>query len=183
MSVLGDAQRTSVLTVSEPYMGLGKHWSPKPSTSWLEPNFRNLCINACWELYGASDARKLPASGAEYRLKIEQPLFPTTGNSQTPTVGAANNTTAARSNAGTNVRYSKNTKYNPLDETTPSSDDWKKDRYYDFTTRERDEGNGVCPSYKVSEIHTQRTQEVFVEIDVAGSDGLVTKTQTTTAKS
>jgi hypothetical protein len=125
----------------------------------------------------------VPPMQGSCRLKIEQPLFPTTGNSQTPTVGAANNTTAARSNAGTNVRYSKNTKYNPLDETTPSSDDWKKDRYYDFTTRERDEGNGVCPSYKVSEIHTQRTQEVFVEIDVAGSDGLVTKTQTTTAKS
>jgi len=184
MSVLGDPQRTSILTVSEPYMGLGKQWSPKPSTSWLEPNFQNLCINACWELYGASDASKLPASGAECQLKIEQPLLPSTIGSQTPSVGAANSTTAAQSNTRTNnVRYPKNDNWNPSDKKTPSSDDWKKDRYYDFTTWERDEGNGVCPSIKVSEIHTQRTQEVFVEIDVACSVGLVTKTETTTAKS
>ena len=186
MSVLGDPQRTSVLIVSEPYMGLGKHWSPKSSTSWLEPNFQNLCINACWELYGASDASKLPASGAEYRLKIEQPLLPSsnTMGSQTLSAGAAKNTTSARSNTRkNNIRYPKSDNWNPSGKKIPASDDWKKDRYYDFTTWERDEGNGVCPSCKVSEIHTHRTQEIFVEIDVTGSDSLVAKTESTKAKS
>jgi len=73
MSVVGDPSRTSILTIPEPYMGLGKEWE-QPSKSWLEPNFSNLCINACWELYGATDTGRLPGSGAEIQWTIEQPL-------------------------------------------------------------------------------------------------------------
>ncbi len=73
MSVVGDPSRTSILTIPEPYMGLGKDWK-EPSTSWLEPIFHNLCINACWELYGASNLDRLPGSGATYHWTIEQPM-------------------------------------------------------------------------------------------------------------
>lgn len=41
--------------------------------SWLEPHFGNMCINACWEFYGAIDSTKNPSTGAEYQLNIDQP--------------------------------------------------------------------------------------------------------------
>ena len=161
MSVVGDPSRTSVLKVPQPYMGVGKDWSPRPSTSWLEPNFRNLCINACWEFYGASDAQKLPTSGAEYRMKIEQPLEK---KDQKP-LGNAN----ARLKTETNLRHSGIETLNPIFEPPNSLDIWESKGYYDFTTWEQDEGNGMCPSCKVSEVHTQQIQEVFVEINISSS--------------
>lgn len=165
MSVVGDPNRTSVLVVPEPYMGLGKDWSPKPSTSWLEPNFRNLCINACWELYGASDAQKLPASGAGYRLRIEQPL-PKSQNSVGDTSGRLETEISLR-------HYKKDESNLNIHKAEYFLDDGQTDGYYDFATWQQDEGNGVCPSCTVSEVHTQRIQEVFVEIDVSGSSGTV----------
>ena len=73
MEVLGDLSRTSVLDVKQPYMGMGVHCKD-PTSSWLEPNYRRMCLNACWELYGAIDSDHLPSSGATYNLTIQQPL-------------------------------------------------------------------------------------------------------------
>jgi hypothetical protein len=42
--------------------------------------------------------------------------------------------------------------------------------YYNFTTWEQDEGNGMCPSCQVSEVHTYQTQDVFIQIDVHVDD-------------
>ena len=139
MSVMGDPNRTSVLKVPQPYMGLGKHWET-PSTSWLEPNFQNICINSCWELYGASDAQHLPSSGAKYRMRIEQPV--------------------PNSISETSFNFRQHATENSKNQTQG---------YYAFTTWEQDEGNGICPSCKVSEVHTQQKQDVLVEIDVSPS--------------
>lgn len=73
MGVVGDDSRTSTLVVAQPYMGMGAHWKDEPCTSWLEPNYRNMCINACWELYGAKDSSHLPSTGAQYQVDIFQP--------------------------------------------------------------------------------------------------------------
>merc|ERR1719473_2460990 len=52
-------------------MGIGARWKV-PTTRWDEKNYTNLCVNACWELYGANDPAHLPSSGAKYVLKVEQ---------------------------------------------------------------------------------------------------------------
>ena len=62
----------SKLRVDRPYMGMGASWE-NATVSWLEPSYHNLCINACWELYGAVDGNHLPSSGAQYQLIITQP--------------------------------------------------------------------------------------------------------------
>lgn len=72
MEVVGDSSRTSVLEVHRPYMGMGSLWET-PTTSWAEDSYRNVCINACWELYGADDSAHMPTSGNTYKLYIEQP--------------------------------------------------------------------------------------------------------------
>ena len=54
-------------------MGIGKDW-PVPTTSWAELNYTNMCVNSCWELYGAVDPAHLPGSGSKYDIMI------TTGN-------------------------------------------------------------------------------------------------------
>jgi hypothetical protein len=69
MGVIGDDTRVSELHVAQPYMGLGAHW-PTPTNSWAETNYSNLCINMCWELYGAVDRAHLPSSGATYELNV-----------------------------------------------------------------------------------------------------------------
>ena len=69
MGVLGDPERTSVLVVDRPYMGLRLG----QTRSWAEPEYARVCINACWELYGADDAAHLPSTGAFYDLRITQP--------------------------------------------------------------------------------------------------------------
>lgn len=71
MGVVGDPERVSTVVVPQPYMGLGAQW-PTPTTSWAETNYTNMCINSCWELYGASDRAHLPGSGARYDIQIEQ---------------------------------------------------------------------------------------------------------------
>ena len=71
MKVVGDSSRTSTLRVEQPYMGLGVNWSV-PTTSWAELNYTNLCVNSCWELYGAKDPSHLPSSGSKYDIKIER---------------------------------------------------------------------------------------------------------------
>ena len=53
MGAVNNSSRVSTLHVPRPYMGLGAAWS-KPSTRWDAKNFSNMCINACWELYGVS---------------------------------------------------------------------------------------------------------------------------------
>lgn len=72
MSVVNDPSRTSVVVVKHPYMGLGKSW-PKPTTSWTEPSYSNMCVNSCWELYGANDRAHYPQSGSKYDMTIKQP--------------------------------------------------------------------------------------------------------------
>ena len=72
MGVVGDASRVSKVVADQPYMGLGKDW-PVPTTSWSELNYTNMCINACWELYGANDRAHLPGSGSQYDIQIVQP--------------------------------------------------------------------------------------------------------------
>ena len=117
MGVVGDDTRVSKLVIDRPYMGMGVDWE-KPTTSWAEPPYRHMCINACWELYGASDAAHLPSSGAQYNLSIQQPI--------------------------------------------PNS--------FDFTTWERDEGNGKCPSCEVKESHDKGIQNVTIDIGVSKSN-------------
>jgi hypothetical protein len=80
MGVVGDDTRVSRLVVDQPYMGLGERWQ-EPTASWLEPSYKNMCINACWEIYGAPDAAHLPSSGAHYNLTVLPPspnLYPFT---------------------------------------------------------------------------------------------------------
>ena len=113
MGVVGDDTRVSKLVVERPYMGIGAEWK-EPTVSWAEPAYKNMCINACWELYGASDAAHLPSSGARYDLNITQPK--------------------------------------------PGS--------YNYTSWERDEANGECPSCKVTESHGELVQDIQIEIDV-----------------
>ena len=72
MKVVGDAMRISRLRVPQPYMGLGTQW-PVPTTSWAELNYTNMCINACWELYGATDRAHLPGSGSSYDITVTRP--------------------------------------------------------------------------------------------------------------
>ena len=50
-------------------MGLRLH----QTESWAEPAYKNMCLNACWELYGADDAAHLPSSGANYELSVTKP--------------------------------------------------------------------------------------------------------------
>ena len=69
MGVVGDAARTSTLSIDRPYMGLRLH----QTESWAEPAYKNMCLNACWELYGADDAAHLPSSGANYELSVTKP--------------------------------------------------------------------------------------------------------------
>jgi hypothetical protein len=116
MSVVGDDTRVSTLVVERPYMGMLE------TSSWTEPPFRNMCINACWELYGAKDPAHLPSGGATYDLTIRQP------------------------------------------ESSSSSSPYYYHHLYPFTTWERDEGNGQCPSCKVSETHNDTVQEVHIDI-------------------
>ena len=52
-------------------MGLGAEWAT-PTRSWREANYSRLCINSCWELYGAADRAHLPSSGAAFTISIEQ---------------------------------------------------------------------------------------------------------------
>lgn len=118
MQVQGDPSRTSILYIRHPYMGMGMHW-PQPTTSWFEPHYAHLCLNSCWEMYGASDGDHLPSSGAIYNLTISQPF-----------------------------------------------QEHAQSDYYDFTTWEQDEGNGVCPSCSVNVSHTADTQHVDIEIHV-----------------
>lgn len=81
MGAVDDPARTSVLRVPQPYMGLGATWA-EPSTRWDEQNFTNMCINSCWELYGAVDLAHLPSSGSRYRVAVTR-----NGSSSWPWVG------------------------------------------------------------------------------------------------
>lgn len=76
MGVVGDPTRVSKLVIERPYMGMGATWKDGPTVSWTERPYRNVCINACWELYGATDSLHLPSSGAHYELTITQPKTP-----------------------------------------------------------------------------------------------------------
>lgn len=69
MGVVGDSTRTSTVVAEQPYMGLGVDW-PVPTTRWDELNYTNMCVNSCWELYGANDPAHLPSSGSKYDIKI-----------------------------------------------------------------------------------------------------------------
>ena len=75
MGVEGDPARTSTLAVDRPYMGLGADpsWGSERTYSWTEKPYHRMCINACWELYGADDAAHLPSSGSTYEITVVQP--------------------------------------------------------------------------------------------------------------
>ena len=49
----------------------GADW-PVPTVSWAEENYTNLCINSCWELYGAVDRAHFPSSGSKYVMTIQK---------------------------------------------------------------------------------------------------------------
>ena len=68
MGALNDTKRTSRLVIKEPYMGLVKE-----TKSWMDLNYSNMCINACWELYGATSLSRFPSTGSRYHLQIEKP--------------------------------------------------------------------------------------------------------------
>ena len=136
MGVVGDNSRISTLVVERPYMGMGTQWTNQSTTSWLEPSYQNMCINACWEIYGGKDANHLPSSGTRYNLTIVQP------------------------------------------QSTSQSND---DTYYNFTSWERDEGKGKCPSCHIQESHTDQIQTVQIDIGVGSKspDGHETASSTT----
>jgi hypothetical protein len=69
MGAVNDKSRTSTVVVDKPYMGLGVDW-PVPTTSWSELNYTNLCVNSCWELYGANDRAHLPGNGSHYVITV-----------------------------------------------------------------------------------------------------------------
>merc|ERR550525_1994335 len=71
MGAVDDPGRVSTVVVDQPYMGIGAAWQ-EPTTSWKEVNYTNLCVNACWELYGAVDRDHLPSSGSHYDISVEQ---------------------------------------------------------------------------------------------------------------
>ncbi len=79
MGVVGDDTRISRLDIERPYMGIGENWD-EPTKSWMEHSYQNLCINACWELYGATDDAHIPSSGSHYSLTITQPEENTSNN-------------------------------------------------------------------------------------------------------
>ena len=72
MGSLVGASKESTVVVQQPYMDLGVNWEI-PTTSWAELNYTNMCINACWELYGAVDPEHLPSSGSHYDIQVQQP--------------------------------------------------------------------------------------------------------------
>ena len=69
MGAVNDTRRVSTVVAAQPYMGLGRLWA-KPTVSWAERNYSNVCINACWELYGATDRAHSPSSGSQYNISI-----------------------------------------------------------------------------------------------------------------
>mmetsp|Transcript_6136 Transcript_6136/g.13253 ORF Transcript_6136/g.13253 Transcript_6136/m.13253 type:complete len:173 (+) Transcript_6136:301-819(+) len=150
-----------------------------------------MCIIACWELYGTTDSGKLPSSGAEYRLEIEQPQPSNRRFDEAATkiaFAAAAAESETQSERGSRTSNNNNNNYKninnsgsyqhrddadeyiisslPSTSTLPLSSD-PRSSYYEFTTWERDEGNGICPSCQVSEVQSLQRQTVFVEIDVA----------------
>lgn len=112
MEVEGDPSRRSTLVIEQPYMGM-----TGTSANWLEHPYRNMCLNSCWEIYGADTAAKLPSGGSSYRLDIRQ-------------------------SSGS----------------------------FNFTTWERDEGNGECPSVTITEWHNTKHQTVRMDIRVDDAD-------------
>lgn len=71
MGAIDDPARVSVVEVERPYMGLGVNW-PVPTKTWAEANYTRMCVNSCWELYGAKDKAHLPSSGSVYHINIAQ---------------------------------------------------------------------------------------------------------------
>jgi len=71
MGALDDASRVSTVVAKQPYMGIGASWD-EPTVSWSENNYTNMCINACWELYGVIDRDHLPSSGSQYDIYIDR---------------------------------------------------------------------------------------------------------------
>jgi len=67
MGVIGDKERTSVLKVFQPYMGL----LPEDETkSWSEATYNKCDVNSCWELYGIKDRNNYPSTGSTYHMRI-----------------------------------------------------------------------------------------------------------------
>ena len=38
----------------------------------VQLNYTNLCVNSCWELYGAKDAAHLPSGGSLYDIQVRE---------------------------------------------------------------------------------------------------------------
>ena len=88
----------------------------------------------------------LPSSGARYDLTIVQPKRRRPSSDANVALGGSDG--GASSDGGS--------------------------RYFPFTTWERDEGNGVCPSCRVRESHTDRIQTVGIDIRVEqDADGIL----------
>lgn len=65
MGVEGDASRTSVVVVPQPFMGL-----LHPSASWGDDTYSMAHVNSCWELYGIQEPGNWPSSGSGFEMDV-----------------------------------------------------------------------------------------------------------------
>ena len=68
LGVKGDASRTSVLRVAQPFMGL---LPAAQTSSWSEAAYRKVVSNSCWELYGVQAADQYPRSDMIYDMHVD----------------------------------------------------------------------------------------------------------------
>jgi hypothetical protein len=134
MGVLGDKTRISTLVVDQPYMGM----QTNRTNSWLEAPYHNVCIDACWELYGAKDANQIPSTGSRYDLYIQQPVMSAPLNNSRNNSNSNNN-----NNNNNNSRSNNNSSSNTFQDATLKARSGGgggiDDEPYPFTTWEQDE--------------------------------------------
>ena len=200
---MDDDTRISKLIIKQPYMGIldskssSSSSSSRPSSNWLQPYYQNMCINSCWELYGATDRNHLPSSGSRYQLIITQPDNNNNNNNDNDNIAfveeveekdgevkselsssllpsaAADVSRKAieiTRTAATMIKVSNDSdeKHVGVDDRSVSvgGNNELEYCYYNFTTWEQDEGNGICPSCTIHERHDEIQQEVIINISV-----------------
>ena len=66
MGVVGDADRTSTVLASAPFMGL-----LAPATArWDEAAYAAVHVNSCYELYGTNSRGQFPSSGSDFEMLV-----------------------------------------------------------------------------------------------------------------
>ena len=66
MGVKGSPERTSIVVVDQPFMGL----LPSQTSSWSEAVYSKAWSNTCWELYGITEANQYPSNDMNYLINI-----------------------------------------------------------------------------------------------------------------